>query len=100
MISWWWLIIMAPCAFVLGYLIACRTVARTFKRSIDDPKSPVRQLLDPMINVMATGTFEKAAEVAEAHQMVVQCPQNCGGTIAKGVREVAIKMRMGQAMGL
>jgi len=91
MISWWWLLIVAVAVFPLGYFVAMTAVARTFKRSLNDPKSPVRAFLDPMINVMATGTFEKAAEVAEAHQMVVQCPQKCGGTIAERVRAVAIK---------
>lgn len=95
MISWWWLLVLAPVAFVIGYLLAIRSVIRAWKKSIDKPDSPIRKFLDPAIEVMGRQTFETAAQVAEAHQMVTKCPQNCGKTIADGIREVVIKSQIG-----
>lgn len=94
MISWWWLLIVAPVAGGIGYFLAIRAVMRGFKRSLEDPSSPVRKYIDPCLEALGRSTFETAAQVAEAHQMVKKCPQNCGTTIAQGMRETAIKQSL------
>lgn len=98
MISWWWLLIVGLVSFSLGVTIAMRSIRLGVGRMIKKPPPEVKAFLDQTLNVIGNQTFETAAQVAEAHQMVVACQKNCGGTIAQGIREVAIKARMSQAM--
>lgn len=98
MISWWWLLIAAPIALGIGYLLGISAFMRKFKESLDKPDSPLRKVLDPFVSgtlTMASAqAFDTAAQVAEAHQTVMKCPQNCGTTIAQGMRETVIKQSL------